>query len=518
MDSQQAPWRSLVSIGTLITGLLMVAAWSISYDWITGTFLVLLLYAHEAGHVLAARWRKVPVDQAPLFIPGLGAFVVIGGGMPAWENVLVAAGGPLLGGVAALVAKAVGLRTGNAALAYAGNLALAINLYNLFPLALLDGGRILSATGWLGLVPGLLVAAAGFATGNLLLIVIGLIMAIMVGFRMMKLGGGAPPLRTALGAVAVYLAVGVLLAAAVARSGHVMPLRATPSAYTPLLRTATYVMMIAYLASSAGWKQAWSPYTAAWYRYLFLTFLGWPNYLLRNAWFVPVPVMGLAHFLGLPGLTWLERFIRARAPRRDRAAGFAAAVGYDVLMGQGRAGDARDWLDRLLPVLQAGGIWPMEAAAADLSLLGYSHECQEVRLAEAGMDLDPTRLPLAAANNIAWALLMAGRAADALPYARAAINTAAPKPAHLDTAGRVLFETGALAEGEAILRQALRWENDLGTRVALARTLAAQGRFAEAVGEARRALDQQRGPWPADEPSTGQVELWIAEWNAVANA
>ena len=37
----------------------------------------MLLYLHEIGHVLAAHWRRVTVLRAPLFIPGLGAFVLI---------------------------------------------------------------------------------------------------------------------------------------------------------------------------------------------------------------------------------------------------------------------------------------------------------------------------------------------------------------------------------------------------------------------------------------------------------
>lgn len=153
LATQQSLWRSLFSLGTLISGLIAVAVWSQEYDWTTGLYLVLLLYLHEVGHVLAALWRKVRVTRPPVFLPGLGAVVGVGQGTTRLDEVLVLLGGSVVGGAASLAVRQIGLALGQPALAFAGDVTLLVNLLNLAPIRPLDGGRVAQMAGWLGLVP-----------------------------------------------------------------------------------------------------------------------------------------------------------------------------------------------------------------------------------------------------------------------------------------------------------------------------------------------------------------------------
>jgi len=106
---------------------------------------VLSIFVHEMGHVFAA-WRKgVPVT-APVFIPGMGAFILQKrAAKSAWDEAVIGIGGPIWGAIAALFCLGIYFLTGSLlmlGLAYTGFL---INLFNLAPIFPLDGGWIVGA-------------------------------------------------------------------------------------------------------------------------------------------------------------------------------------------------------------------------------------------------------------------------------------------------------------------------------------------------------------------------------------
>jgi Zn-dependent protease len=119
-----------------------VAGYALIWGWKFAIGFVLLILVHELGHFFEAR-RQGLHSTWPTFIPFFGAFVLIKDApLNPWRNALVSLAGPAYGGAAAAVCWGFAevydsdlLR----ALAYAGFL---INLINLLPIGILDGGQI----------------------------------------------------------------------------------------------------------------------------------------------------------------------------------------------------------------------------------------------------------------------------------------------------------------------------------------------------------------------------------------
>lgn len=120
-----------------------VGGYALIWGWRFAVGFVLLILVHELGHYLEAR-RQGLHPQLPVFIPFLGAYVALRGQpFDPWRNALVSVAGPVAGGVAALACLVYGTAVDSRlllALAYAGFF---LNLVNLIPIGILDGGHIL---------------------------------------------------------------------------------------------------------------------------------------------------------------------------------------------------------------------------------------------------------------------------------------------------------------------------------------------------------------------------------------
>jgi Zn-dependent protease len=135
------------------TMLLSIGAYAMAWGWMFALGFVLLIFVHECGHLLVARFFGLKVG-APVFIPFMGALIALKEApKDAWMEAWVGIGGPLLGTVGAVVCEVLFVLTGNPlfrGLAYTG---LFLNLFNLAPIGFLDGGRIVTALSpWLWLV------------------------------------------------------------------------------------------------------------------------------------------------------------------------------------------------------------------------------------------------------------------------------------------------------------------------------------------------------------------------------
>jgi Zn-dependent protease len=134
------------------TMLLMIWVYMQLWGWRFAVGFVLLLLVHETGHLLVAKKFGLKVG-APVFIPFMGAFIALKEApRNAWIEACVGIGGPMLGTVGALLCNVLG-EGFNAplfiALAWFGYF---LNLFNLTPVGMLDGGRIVTALSrWLWL-------------------------------------------------------------------------------------------------------------------------------------------------------------------------------------------------------------------------------------------------------------------------------------------------------------------------------------------------------------------------------
>jgi Zn-dependent protease len=161
--------------GTMI---LSIGLYALFWGWKFAVGFVLLIFVHECGHLIVARIFRLKVS-APMFIPFMGALIALREApKDAWMEAWVGIGGPLLGTVGAAICEGVYLATGNPlfqALAFSGFF---LNLFNLAPIGMLDGGRIVTALSpWLWLVGAVVMIALLFIHPNFLIVLI-LIMSV----------------------------------------------------------------------------------------------------------------------------------------------------------------------------------------------------------------------------------------------------------------------------------------------------------------------------------------------------
>ena len=134
----------LVKFGSIF---IAVGGYALIWGWKFGIGFVALLLLHELGHYIEAK-REGLNPKLPVFVPFLGAYVRYTRGHP-WQTAKIAIAGPIFGGLASLVFYAVGIAIDSTlmeALAYFGFL---LNLINLIPVGILDGGAVWRSAGWL---------------------------------------------------------------------------------------------------------------------------------------------------------------------------------------------------------------------------------------------------------------------------------------------------------------------------------------------------------------------------------
>lgn len=178
----------LTKSSTLFSMLASAGIYWTLWGWQFAFGLVIAIYVHEMGHVWALQKLGIRAS-APMFVPGLGAFVRLKQyPASAREDARVGLAGPLWGLAAALAFYAAFLATGWASLGGIARFAAWINLFNLLPVWQLDGGRGFRA---LGRPARIAIAASMFvmwvATHEGLLLLLG----IFAGFRAFT--GELPP-------------------------------------------------------------------------------------------------------------------------------------------------------------------------------------------------------------------------------------------------------------------------------------------------------------------------------------
>jgi Zn-dependent protease len=103
---------------------------------------IVLLFVHEMGHYVAAKHKGLKVSP-PVFMGPMGAFINMEE-QPANARVeaYMAFAGPLAGTIGTIIATIIARQLGSPELLQVAQWSFWLNLFNLIPLAPLDGGRI----------------------------------------------------------------------------------------------------------------------------------------------------------------------------------------------------------------------------------------------------------------------------------------------------------------------------------------------------------------------------------------
>jgi Zn-dependent protease len=110
-----------------------------------GVGFAILILLHELGHFIEIRRRGLPAEM-PVFLPGLGAYVSWNAlGVTARTRAFVSLAGPAAGCIAAAVCALLWLETGDKLWAGLASLSALLNVLNLIPVWVLDGGQTIRA-------------------------------------------------------------------------------------------------------------------------------------------------------------------------------------------------------------------------------------------------------------------------------------------------------------------------------------------------------------------------------------
>ncbi|TCP23806.1 Zn-dependent protease [Scopulibacillus darangshiensis] len=127
---------------TFISLIVSLAGYAVIFGWKFAAAIVYLIFVHEMGHLVAAKQKGIKTSPA-VFVPFLGAVI----GMKeqpkdAATEAYLAYGGPLAGLISIMPAIGLFYMTDEPYWALVIMLGAMINLFNLFPVSPLDGGRI----------------------------------------------------------------------------------------------------------------------------------------------------------------------------------------------------------------------------------------------------------------------------------------------------------------------------------------------------------------------------------------
>jgi Zn-dependent protease len=131
--------KFLLSLGTFVA-----VYWSL-YGAKFGIGFAVLILVHEMGHYIDIKRRGLPVDM-PVFLPGLGAYVRWTAlGVSAQTRAYVSLAGPLAGWLGAAACAYLWHRTGVRLWAGLAAFTAMLNILNLIPIWVLDGGQAIAA-------------------------------------------------------------------------------------------------------------------------------------------------------------------------------------------------------------------------------------------------------------------------------------------------------------------------------------------------------------------------------------
>jgi Zn-dependent protease len=156
----------LTKFATLGSMILTVGTYTTFYGFPYAAGMVGLILTHEAGHALVMRQLKVPFSPM-VFVPFLGASVAMKSPPKnAYDEALIALGGPVMGTAGAFAVWGGGFALDSQLCFALADFGFMINLFNLIPIGMLDGGRIGNALSPYAGVAGVGIAGSMIALGQ----------------------------------------------------------------------------------------------------------------------------------------------------------------------------------------------------------------------------------------------------------------------------------------------------------------------------------------------------------------
>jgi Zn-dependent protease len=186
--------KFLVTSGSMLVS---IVAYASIWGWKFGVGFVLLLLVHEYGHVIQLRREGVKDVSAPLFIPFFGAVVwskSLGGDAAAEARVGIA--GPILGSIGAALCVVLYALTGNDLFRALAFTVFFLNLFNLLPVGILDGGRVTAALSpYVWLLGVFLMVVLVLAVPNPIIVIIALVSVWFTYVRFKQFRSGDPAVK-----------------------------------------------------------------------------------------------------------------------------------------------------------------------------------------------------------------------------------------------------------------------------------------------------------------------------------
>ena len=128
----------------LSLGVFVAFYWSL-YGARFGVGFAILILVHEMGHFIEIKRRGLPAEM-PVFLPGLGAYVRWAAlGVSVQTRSLISLAGPMAGLIGAAVCALLWMRSGQTFWIGLASLSGMLNVLNLIPIWVLDGGQAIAA-------------------------------------------------------------------------------------------------------------------------------------------------------------------------------------------------------------------------------------------------------------------------------------------------------------------------------------------------------------------------------------
>jgi Zn-dependent protease len=206
----EAPRAARVNLLSLLSFIAFIAIYGAASGMKFGIGFAVLILIHEMGHFVDIKRRGLPADM-PVFLPGLGAYVRWQAlGVSIETRAAVSLAGPLAGLLASVACAALWWQTGNPFWASLARVGAILNLLNLIPVWVLDGGQAaLALSKAERVVLGVGAVALGLVLGQRMFFLVAL------GFGYQAFFAGHVPVRpsrvTTIYFAAVLAALGVMI-------------------------------------------------------------------------------------------------------------------------------------------------------------------------------------------------------------------------------------------------------------------------------------------------------------------